>query len=458
MKRLLILGIVVGFALQAAAIDFDFYGKMRLGVWQLRYERSYDDSVGVDTNVVVRRNVVYDSINSRWDTTDIYRTVSESDSLAYYNTDFLPHGYLGVNCAINNFDLCFEFGIAKNVNQVRIIGGVTRPRLLGKESMAIYMRKWTINWHINDLISIVFGQDYSPVNFIPSEQVLYTKNSFANTGCVYGGRNPMVQFSLSNIASGGEGAGFTGGVKLAAIKPDTVALQFRGDDLYSSKVDAKMPKLEAKGEINYENNILGAYFGIAGGYNRFSIGSYFQSDVIQNRIPLDSAKSLVTCYIIAGNACFKVGPVSLDYTLGIGKNPGAYGLFVSPNPWVWRGDQKADITNIFYPKHEVVMDASGGDTGLFKILNSNSTQMAWILKVKPFDWLYFESAFGMVAADHEYEEWEKNWNNVYAYYAQFEFTVAEQLKLTPEFGQYYYGPKMWYGRHTYWGFQVEFGF
>lgn len=442
MKKILLVLVAFAIVLPVMAIDLDFYGNLKLGPWWEKRERWYEDTVKVDTiwKLDTLGGIVVETTN-----VDL-----GPDSLPYTYTTFLPHGYLGAKFKSDRFGGCIELGVHKNVYEGRISGS-TDGKLLARESMFITLRNWYVEWYLNDLVTILLGKTITPMTFVPSNQGYYNDNSFANTGCPYAGRRPMIQLSLGNMAAG-EG-GFSWESKVAVIDPDTVRIQFRNDQK-SSKVETKIPKFEVSAKFNLEQEIFGLNFGGAVGYNTFTIGSHKNNAI--GGLKLDSCKIPINCYAYAGAVGVKLGPVSLDFTIGGGQNTGAYGLWTT-TPWVWRGDAVSEVVEIFYPFHEEVLDSLGSPID-YELQNSTAREMAVILKVKPTDWLAFEGGGGTVQAEHPHKKFSDRWNDTYAWYGNFTITVAEVLQFAPEVGQYWYGPLIGYGRTTYGGIQTRFSF
>ena len=85
-------------------------------------------------------------------------------------------------------------------------------------------------------------------------------------------------------------------------------------------------------------------------------------------------------------------------------------------------------------------------------------EIAGILKIKPLEFLSFEGGVGIVMGDHEFSPYSERFNDALAWYFQTELTVLEMMKITPEIGQYNYGPLKWWGRYFYWGLNTGIAF
>jgi hypothetical protein len=444
MKKLLLIIVALGMIVPAVAVDLDFYGNLKLGAWWEIRERYYEDTISVDTVMWIDTTgaTVIDTVGA----------LTDSDSLPYTFCNLLPHGHFGAKFKSDQFGACVEIGLQKNIYEARL-SSMTDTKILPRENVFVYMRKWYVEWYMHDMFTLLLGQDYSPVNYVPSNQGYYDDNSFANSGCVYGGRRPMIQFTAGNFAAEESGLGWE--AKVAVINPDTSIMKFRNETRYP-KVDMKIPKFEGSVGINMEVGIFGFNLGGAFGYNTFNSGTYSGNAI--GGLPKDSCKIPIVCWIGAGAAGFKLGPVSLDYTCAGGQNLGAYGLYIT-NPWVWRGGMMPEVVEIFWPFHEEVLDTMGIPID-YELKNSTAFEMAFILKVKPVEWLGFEGGYGIIMADHSYWKYIERWpeDNIRAYYGNITFTVAEVLEFAPEFGQYLYGPLDGYGRITYGGLQTRFSF
>ena len=181
MKKVYIAICVLIVAIPSMAAEFDFYGKIAGGIWWNKSERLYDDSVGIEI----------DTINN--DTT----TIMGGDSIPLYFCELMPYGRFGVRFKGDRIGGCFEIGLRKGMYEGHI-SGATAPKLLVREHLAVYARKYYAEWYINDLFTLLIGQDYSPACLFTSNQVLYGYNGFGNSGVLYTG-SKMAGKSMSGI-------------------------------------------------------------------------------------------------------------------------------------------------------------------------------------------------------------------------------------------------------------------
>ena len=164
--------------------------------------------------------------------------------------------------------------------------------------------------------------------------------------------------------------------------------------------------------------------------------------------------------------------VTIAYSCAGGQNLGLYGVNIG-NPFKWRGDPDADLINIFYPYARLAGYGPSEEDPIFEkgslidpalaksaktLNNSYALEMAWIIKIKPWNFLSAEGGFGMVKASHDDPGRNSWWHDTYAWYGQVDVTVSNLLTLTPEFGYYFYGPGYKQGKFNYWGLNSQVRF
>ncbi len=433
---------LAGMALPLKAVEFDIYGTVYPSIFWSKTERFYDDTVALEIDTIFTTN------DTTLDTTSVD---IDSDSIPLYYCTLWPYAKMGFKFNADKIGICVEIGLGHLGAYESMINSVGVPVLVVRENMVMHLRKFYAEWFITDWMTLLIGQNDGPACFYTSNQALLGGNSFANTGALWTGRNAMFQLSFgTNLASGELESGFLWEAKAAAIKVDSVAVYVQGKE--STFSESKFPKFEGSFGLHYENDFFATGCELAGGYQQYTLTAQHK-DVLKdkgNKVP-------VNCYVLGADAKVKLGPVIAAYNFAWGQNLGAYGVYIG-NPFVWRGTGRSDVVDIFYPKHEVVLDTNGIPTDDYELQNGKAMEMCAILNVKPLDWLSFEGGYGYIHAEHGYAKYDSLWNNTHAYYGHVQFKIAEILSVTPEFGQYLYGHKAGYGRFTYWGFELAVDF
>jgi hypothetical protein len=72
--------------------------------------------------------------------------------------------------------------------------------------------------------------------------------------------------------------------------------------------------------------------------------------------------------------------------------------------------------------------------------------------------LAFEGGIGFVSGKHEWAGLQLKFHSTFAWYFQTEMTFFKMVKVTPEIGQYDYGPSWGFGRYFYWGLNTGIEF
>lgn len=351
-------------------------------------------------------------------------------------SDFLTGGGLGITAKGERFKGCVEIGIANNLYDFAGEG----PRLISynKYNYALYLKKWFLELFLNDYISVMGGQDYALTCFSSSEQGFYGYNSFSNVGCLYTGRNPMVKFTVAHPDK-------IWGINLAVIKIDTVNLVIdnklldivNGEEIIY-KNEIRIPKLE--GSFGWDiggGDIFGFSGKLVGGFQRFyQIGVHDKQLGELKKFPVNS-------FVTGAELKVKLGPVNTNVAVFGGYNVGTYGAFVG-DVFGWWFDDKYSL--ILYP---IILD---------KVYNSKIIEVALINNIKPTERLIFELGAGTVLGNHTAKEYKEIWHPTLAWYFLGGYKFFDMLRIEPEIGQYWYGPKEGFGRYTYWGLKsyVEF--
>ena len=247
MRKIFFIYIALLMAAPVMAMDFDLFGALELGIWWDRRERWYDDTIEIN-------------IDTSTNDTD---AIMGADSLPILNNSWVPHGKFGFKLKTDRWTGCFELGISNNIYEMNL-SGATGMKILKRENIFLYLRKWYGAFDINDYLSLLIGQDYAPANFLISDQAFYDNNSMTNLGCLYTSRIPMVQLTIG----GDIGESFNLKGRVAALKPDTIIIGFRLNEL-ESEVETKVPKVEGRVDVGLDKEIFGFNVGFAGGFLRY---------------------------------------------------------------------------------------------------------------------------------------------------------------------------------------------
>jgi hypothetical protein len=418
MKKLIFLAALFALTFSSNAADVDIYSKLKLGAWWIKTERFYDDSVGLiyDTNTT----------NNTIDTSIEYA----DDSLSpIYDNPWYPAGYAGFKFKSNNFEGCVEFGILYSLYNVELHGNTTTRYILQNRRYSFLINKWYAAWHINDIFSLQFGQDYTPVNFSQSNKALWYELEYANIGCLYTGPRPMFQVSLHDRNSIFE-------FKLAALRTDTT-LFLDNKFEYVLTGETKIPKIETSVGFNIDNDFFAFDGKIAGGFQQYSNVSF------NPHLAADSVRTKVNCFIVGADIGISLGAFTLICDVFYGQNIGSYGVLVG-DPFGWH---KLDpYMQVYFPK-----DTQATFDSEWKIYNSKVTEILGVLKVKPLDWFSFEGGYGIALGNHGFKPLNELWDPTHSWYSQCVLKPFDQISFIPEAGQYIYGSTIGFGRKTYWG-------
>jgi hypothetical protein len=412
------------------------------------------------------------------------------------NLDVMPFGFLGLNLAKEKIAFCFEMGIGRTTYDFQRSGSNTGGEyVVKKNGYFVRFKKFFADWNINDHFALRIGQDVTPANFSTSNQALWGGNGMNNTGVLEDGARPMMQFMAKR--SFGEGLQFGG--KVAAIMVDTILMtlptDFRikdttivdtstGQQIIKSKVivnqvmkeeknlkaNVQIPKLEGSIDCSLKYHVIDYTLHLAGGFQQYDI--IFKHPIYYNEENI-FPKATLQSYVWGVDNKLSFGMASVAFTCAGGKNLGIYGITIG-NPFKWRGFANADIVNIFYPwgraagtgtsEQDGVVWAYGDlvDPELAKsartLNNSYAMEMAWIGRIKPWEFMAAEGGYGLVKASHDDESRNQWWHDTRAWYGQLEFTIANVFVITPEVGYIYYGPARNQGQLSYGGMNARIKF
>lgn len=465
MKKLLLLLAILTNTVTIPGADVDIYGKINMGIWYFSPERFYDES-RIDSTTAT-----WDSVNQIWVYED-HITTGLKDTMDIIVSNWVPFGTFGVKFKGNNFGGCIEMGTHLVVYDSKFYGSATTARFQRKVSDYISMEKWYAEWYLNDHFTFLFGKTFAPTNFFPSNQMFFGGGEggrgygFNNVGCLSTGTYPMLQLSIKGPNEVFEG-------KIAVIKPDTTAIHVQGAQAITEKYQCsvKIPKFEGRLGYTIEKGIFSTYGNFAGGFQTYESVLFSEADAYPNP-KKDSCYLEISSFVVGADVGVKVGPVSLAVDAFFGQNIGVYGAFVGDKFNFWRYKIKDEISGedkyvneymaLFYPSQDSVitlLDTITGETDTsWNYHNSQAIELAFILKITPVTWLSLEGGVGIVIGEHENEDFDKRFHNTFAWYAQTEWTIFELLKITPEIGQFDYGPLTGFGRYLYWGLNTGIEF
>ena len=325
-----------------------------------------------------------------------------------------------------------------------------------KRRYFIKMQKWYAEWNISDNFTFLLGQDITPAFFSPSNQTFMGGRGLHSTGCLASGFNgayPMFQLSIHDADQVFKG-------KVAVVRVDTTVIEYlnKSGHNVSYLCETGLPKIEGSFGVTIDKEVFGFNGKLSGGIQRYN------SVAFQDKIKADDCKVPITSYIFGADIGIKLGPAKLAFDVFTGQNIGAYGVRVGDEWGWWRIMDETDDSRPFYymkpfyPIHDydtLGYDSLGDAIRDTVLYNSSATELAVVLNIKPWDFLAFEGGGGMVIGEHENENMDKIWDPTYAWYAQMEATLFENLKITPEVGRYLYGPLFGFGRYIYWGLNTS---
>ncbi len=443
MKKMIIVLTVLLFAVPILGADFEIYGKLGMAGWWMNTDRFYRDTVDKLIDTVISQN------DTTYDTTDIFGT----DTIPVRTNIIEPIGKLGFKFTGDRVGACVEIDAILNLYDSELNGiGVLSD--YKKRSYFARLRKFYAEWYINDYVTFLAGQTYTPTSFISaSNQAFDGGTNLLNAGCLYTGRIPMLQLSFGNQlgAELDEISGFKWEGKIAAVRIDTSAMWYR--NIHPSKkvkysCKTSMPKIEGSFGVNLENDFIAFNGQVAGGYMKY------QSVIYDIKTVADSGELDIEAWVVGGDFGVKIGPVKIVYDIFYGQNIGSYGVWVGDRFGWWR------IADYMLPFFSVDVAVGDGDS----VMNGRALEMAVVLNYKPVNIISFEAGVGGIIGYHDHDEYADRWARVFgefgtiAWYVQTEIEIFEHLTVTPEVGQYIYGPFLGFGKYIYGGFNtlIEF--
>jgi len=264
------------------------------------------------------------------------------------------------------------------------------------------------------------GQNYTPLNWFYSNQVVAGDTDMLPYGGVYNGRRAMVR-------------GTFGGLEVALVQPnkpltgEAVAASWAWDGTAWKETAAKgrfkdtdvtIPQLQAK----YSFKVAGLALDIAGGYQTYQVVDAADKD------------EDITSYVAALGATYNVGPFYIAGNYWMGQNVGNMGMWNVGSP-----------------------DA-GYDAGDDKILDSDGYGFLLVAAFTLSDMLRFEGGWGFTSFDVDKADKK---DETQAYYVQATINLAKGVFIVPEIGKIDYmkdssGVKE--GDTTYYGLKWQINF
>ena len=241
------------------------------------------------------------------------------------------------------------------------------------------------------------GQNYTPLNWFPSNQVYDGDADLLGTGGVYQGRRAMVQARF-------------GGFKIALVQPNTpeVVSAADADDILGvpagtigTDIDVVIPQIQA----GYRFKMGGLDLEFAAGYQTYD-QEWF---VVATGDDLDDS---FDSYAVAFNAMYNAGPFYFAADGWMGKNVGNLGFATFGNP--------PNNFASYDPVDEDVLDNDGWGFLLVAAFTLS-------------DMLKFEAGYGYAEADLDDADSEDDSSS---YYVNCTINLAKGVFIVPEIGHY----------------------
>ncbi len=239
---------MAAFSVPAVAMDWNFYGSVRMGTW---YETG--DASGLMGG-------------GAYAPTHMNNNLDESDAETIW--DLHANSRIGAKVKHGNVSGYFEYGNATNPNNVwlRKLYATWKPQ--------------GANW------TLLVGQTYTPIDLFYSDQVYNEDEGLLSTGQAYDSRKPMIQLQYD-------------GFKLAFVKVSgakDLGATFVGPDNTetAADVDVVVPKIEA----SYHHAWDTFYIDVVGAYQTYKVenSSSFGGDFT------------VDSYLFGGGGGVNIGP------------------------------------------------------------------------------------------------------------------------------------------------------
>ena len=455
-------------------LNADFYGNISFGTWWSKESDFTDSIISVDG-------------------TD---TIMGEDPSPAANMDVMPFGILGIKLAKEKITCGFELGIGRIIYDFNFFQSMTSGNfLVKKKDFFVRFNKFFADWNINDHFALQIGQNVTPANFSTSNQALFGGNGMNNCGVLEDGARPMMQFMAKQTIGGA--VQLSG--KVAAIMVDTMLMtlptdyrikdttvldSISGQQVAKSiiianqvkeenknlKANVQIPKLEGSFDFSLTYHLIEYTLHAAGGFQQYDIIYKPPINYLGENI---YPKTTLQSYVWGVDNSVSVGMASIAYTCAGGKNLGIYGINIG-NPFKWRGAVESDLVNIFYPWARRAGTGASEETGVVwsagdivdhdlaksarTLDNSYALEMAWIGRLKPWEFVAAEGGYGLVKASHDDETRKIWWHDTHAWYGQVELTIANVLVITPEVGYFMYGPRYAQGDLIYGGMNARIKF
>jgi len=453
-----------------AAPTIEYYGSMAFGTW---WGKEWDF-----TDSLIQKND--------------FDTIMGEDPSPVTNLDIMPFGTLGLDIAKENLKFLFELGIGKTAYDFKYGQSATSGNFLVKKNgYFARFNKFYADWSINDHLSLQIGQNTTPAGFSTSSQAYFGGNGLNNCGVLDNGNRPMLQFQAKNDF----GNTIKINAKAAVIMVDTMLMtnptDFRTKDTMVTdsisgqmfmkakvieniitnepknlKADMQIPKIESSLEVDFYYKLINYRLQLTGGFQQYSIVFKKPIDYVNGNV---YPKAALQSYVWGVDNKLSLGAVSIGYSCSGGKNLGIYGTNIG-NPFKWRGNTDAAIVNIFYPwaaepgtsrtnpyPINTLLDPEVAKSAK-TVYNSYALEMAGIGRIQPWHFMAIEGGYGLVKVNHDDELRNEYWHDTHAWYGQIEITIAKTFTITPEVGNFNYGPRYTQGKLFYWGMNSKVKF
>lgn len=237
MKKLLVVLLVLVFAAPAMAAEWDFYGSARAGLWYTQFD---EDASTVDD--------------------------SSGDAESDTDLNYFVQGNSRIGAKVKTSDIIsgrFEYGAGPNL---RLLYGTVK---FGG-------------------VTLLVGQDYTPIDTLYSGQVADGDNGLNFQGMIYEGRIPHAKLSV-------------GGFQAALILTTVTGIQ--------SDTDVMIPKIEMAYDLKMNTISVGGFLG----FQTYDVGNSDESEG-------------VTAMILGARGKLNFGPAYVNFCVAYAQNGGDYGL------------------------------------------------------------------------------------------------------------------------------------
>lgn len=235
----------------------------------------------------------------------------ETQTSNYYKLQ--PNSRFGATAKDGDLGGTFEVGV----------GSVVSDAATGAKTDAIVIRKLFGTLKISDNVSVLLGQDFTPINFANNNQVWGGDNNLYKQGAISEGRLPQIRVTAlgANVA-------------LLSGKQSNIKAGSGADTASYTTRPANTPKIE----LAYDKVLGNLHIGGGAGFNRYKL---------TGRTVLNSSYEpsyAVNSFVAALDAGFKTDAVKINASAGYAQNGVDYGLAIG-NPFKARIDSKGELVN-----------------------------------------------------------------------------------------------------------------